>query len=186
VGDTTTSTDHGDVQAILEQRARALARPLAAEEPQDLLDLVVVMLGSERYGIDIGCVREVQPLSVLTRVPAVPAWWAGIVNVRGTLHPVLDPRFLLSLPTDDTADERKVVLVWNDRVCVGLLVDNAPAVCQVAEHEIGPALAGTPDAVRPMLRGVTSDLLTVLDVKAMLSDPALAVRHEQSERGVQR
>jgi chemotaxis signal transduction protein len=71
-------------------------------------------------------------------------------------------------------------------MCVGLLVDDAPEVCRVAAREIGPALAGTPDAVRPMVRGVTSDLLTILDVEAMLSDPSLAVRHEHTEREVER
>jgi purine-binding chemotaxis protein CheW len=186
VGDTTTApADHDNVQRILEQRARALARPLAAEEPEGILDLVVVTLGPERYGIDIRSVREVQPLSGLTFVPGVPAWWAGVVNVRGTLYPVLDPRSRLSLPTDEEAEERKVVLVWNDSICVGLLVDDAPAVRRVAAQEVRQALAGTPDAIRPMVRGVTTDLLTILDVKAMLSDPSLAVRHE-SETGVER
>lgn len=183
--DATGSAEPADVRRILERRARELARPLAAEEPEGVLDLVVVTLGPERYGIDIRAVREVQPLSGLTSVPGVPAWWAGVVNVRGTLYPVLDPRSRLSLPAGQEAQARKVVLVWNDGVCVGLLVDDAPAVCRVAAGEVRPALAGTPDAMRPMVRGVTTDLLTILDVKAMLSDPSLAVRHE-AETGVER
>ena len=186
MGDVAAPTDHGQVGRILEQRARALARPLAAEEPDGALDLVIVVLGSERYGIDIRAVREVQPLQGLTSVPGVPAWWAGMVNIRGTLYPVLDPRSRLGLPTEAEGEQRKVVLVWNDRACVGLLVDDAPGVTRVAAREIRPPLAGTVDAARPTVRGVTPDLLTILDVGAMLNDPALAVQQQPAEGGMGR
>jgi purine-binding chemotaxis protein CheW len=188
MGEGAAPADHGQVRRILEQRARALARPLATEEPDGALDLVVVVLGPERYGIDIRSVREVQPLHGLTSVPGVPAWWAGVVNIRGTLYPVLDPRPRLSLPAqaEAEAEERKVVLVRNGGVYVGLLVDDAPGVSRVPAREIRPPLAGTVDADRPMVRGVTPDLLTILDVGAMLNDPSLAVQQQPSEEGVGR
>jgi purine-binding chemotaxis protein CheW len=186
MAEATLPTGHGDARLVLEQRARALARPLAAEEPEGTVDLVVVVISSERYGIDLARVREVQPLSDLTPVPGVPPWWAGVVNVRGMLYAVLDPRARLALPAGEPAGEPKVVLVRDDRLCVGLLVDDAPAVRRVPAQEVRPPLAGTPDAVRPVVRGVTADLLTILDVEAMLRDPSLAVRHEQTEGAVQR
>jgi purine-binding chemotaxis protein CheW len=186
VAEATLPAAHADARLVLERRARALARPLAADEPEDSVDLVVVIISGERYGIDLARVREVQPLSGLTPVPGVPPWWAGMVNVRGVLYAVLDPRARLSLPAGEPPGEPKVVLVGDDRLCVGLLVDDAPAVRRVPAQALRPALAGTPDNVRPLVRGVTADLLTILDVEAMLRDPSLAVRHERTEGAVQR
>src|SRR5213596_3225996 len=92
----TAGADH--IRRVLEERARLLARapePASTEPTQDLLVLAV---GAERYGIELRWVQEIQPLSGLTAVPGTPAFWAGVVSLRGRLHPVLDLRRYLALP----------------------------------------------------------------------------------------
>lgn len=164
---------------ILEQRARALARPPAAEEPAGTIEMVVLALGSERYGVDAQHVREVLVLAGLAPVPGTPAFWSGLVNVRGTLYPVLDLRRYLSLPDAPAADRPgSVVLVCGARLTIGIAVDGTPETRRVPTAAIGPALSGVPQALRAAVRGVTDDLLTVLDVEALLADPTLVVRKE--------
>jgi purine-binding chemotaxis protein CheW len=167
------------LRRVLEKRARALARPLRAEEPADTVELVVMVLGPERYGVNTEHVREVLALADLTRVPGTPAFWAGIVNVRGTLYPVLDLRRYLTLPDGDAAEGPvTVVLVFGAGVTIGIKVDDAPEVRRVPAAAIGPALAGTPEAARVTVRGVTDDLLGVLDIEALLANSTLVVREE--------
>lgn len=164
---------------ILEERAQALARPLLAEEPADTVEMVGIVLGRERYGVDTQRVREVLPLGDLAPVPGTPAFWSGIINVRGTLYPVLDLRRYLSLPEGETAEgSRMVVLVSGAGITIAIVADDAPDVRRVPAAAIGPRLAGTPDAGREFVRGVTEDLLTVLDVDALLADSRLVVREE--------
>jgi purine-binding chemotaxis protein CheW len=171
--------DDVNVQRILEERARVLASPLLSAEPADSRELVVLTLGSERYGVDAERVREVRPLTDLTPVPGTPPWWAGIVNVRGTLYPVLDLRQYLDVPQDQAGDEpKKVVLVSAAGLEAGLMVGEAPGVQRVPAAAIGPSLGGASEAVRETVRGVTEDLLAVIDVEALLSDPRLVVKEE--------
>jgi|SRR5712692_1794678 len=179
MADSAPSAERATVQRILEDRARALARPFRAEDPAETVELVVMELGSERYGVDAKRVREVRPLANLAPVPGTPHWWAGVVSIRGTLHPVLDLRRYLSLPEEEQAQEpKKVVLVSAAGLTVGLMVDRAPGIRRVPAAAIAPPLAGSSEAVRGAARGVTADPLTVLDVEALLSNPRLVVKEE--------
>lgn len=173
--------DHADpadqlARRILEDRARALAGALVADEPLDTVELVVLTVGSERYGVDADRVREVRPLAELTPVPGTPPCWAGIVNVRGSLHPVLDLRWYLGLPRADGDRAEKVVLAAAAGLTVGLMVEDASGVRSVPADAIGPPLGGASEAVSATVRGVTDDLLAILDVEALLADPQLVVK----------
>lgn len=164
-------------QRIMEERARALARPLQAEEPADTLQLVLMTLGPERYGVDSRRAREVHPLADLAPVPGTPPFWAGIVNVRGTLYPVLDLHRYLELPEAGASEgTKKVLLVSGSSLTIGLLVDDAPGIRRLPAGAIGPPIGGTSESARRIVRGVTDDSLTVLDVDALLSDPRLTLK----------
>jgi purine-binding chemotaxis protein CheW len=165
------------VRRILEERARALASALAPEDPVDTVDLVVLTVGAERYGVAAERVREVRPLAELTPVPGTPPFWAGIVNVRGTLYPVLDLRRYFDLPQADAGDQaEKVVLVSAAGLTVGLMAEDASGVRRLPAGAIGPPLGGASEAVSATIRGVTEDLLAVLDIEALLPHPRLVVR----------
>jgi purine-binding chemotaxis protein CheW len=179
--DLATSVDRAATQRIMEERARVLAQPLQAEEPADTLELVVLTLGPERYGVDSRRAREVHLLADLAPVPGTPPFWAGVVNVRGTLYPVLDLHRYLELPVVEAGErQKKVVLVSGSSLTVGLLVDDAPAIRRVPATAVGPSLEGTSEAARRIVRGVTDDLLTVLDIDALLSDPILTIKEGSS------
>jgi purine-binding chemotaxis protein CheW len=167
-------------QQILAKRAHALAQPLLPDEPADTVEMVVMVLGRERYGVDTRCVKEILGLADLAFVPGTPAFWRGIVNVRGTLYPVLDLGQYLSLPDEDAAEgPGTIVLVAGAGLTVGIVVDHVPGVQRVPAAAVRPlVLAGAPDTDRESMRGVTDDLLTVLDVEALLGDSKLAVRED--------
>jgi purine-binding chemotaxis protein CheW len=168
-----------EVRRILEERARALARPLQSEEQEETVALVELLLGAERYGVDIRKVRETHPLGRFCPVPGIPDFWAGIVNIRGTLYPCLDLRRYLGLEDDGgSSTSKRLVLVTGAGLTVGLIVDDAPAVRRVPAREIGPPLSGGTETGRNATSGVTRDLLAVLDVDAMMADPRLAIREE--------
>src|ERR1700730_12973631 len=103
--------DLAATQQILAKRAQALAQPLLADEPADTVEMVVMVVGQERYGVDTRHVREILGLAHLAPVPGTPSFWRGIVNVRGNLYPVLDLRRYLSLPEDNAAEGPGVVVL---------------------------------------------------------------------------
>ena len=99
------------IQRILEERAAVLARPTEAVAAGDTLELVILVVGKERYGIPIQQVHEIQALTAgLTPVPGIPPHWIGLMNLRGRLHPVLDlGHFLNATPFSPTADRPAVL-----------------------------------------------------------------------------
>lgn len=171
-------------QRILEERARRLAEPPEAPVTGETVSLVVLVLGAERYGVDVRCVQEALPFDNVTPLPGAPAFWAGLVNLRGHLYPLLDLRAFLGLPGRPAAlpdngaapPAAKIVLVAAGGLEIGLLVDDVLEVRQVLRAAIGPTLLEATGPARTLTVGVTPDLLAVLNVEALLADPRLQVQ----------
>lgn len=172
----TTTADPDEVRRILEERAAALAEAPADEDPGERLELVVVVLGRERYGIPIELVREIKPLGQVTPLAATPPHWLGLTNLRGTLYPVLDLRRYLGGTGAGDGDDPQLVVVAAAGVTIGLRVDGVHEVRSVRIADIGPALVER-SADRPDVHaGLTRDLVSVLDVEALLADRRLTVQ----------
>ena len=164
-----------DVNKVLEERAAALARSSDDEETNgETIGMVVLVVGDERYGVEVQDVQEIEPLDKLTPIPGTPAFWTGVVNLRGSMYPVLDIERYLGLPLSDGVENPKVALVSRAGLSVGLLVDEVAEIRKVRSSEIGPPVADGSSKAE-VVRGVTPDMLSVLDLEALLSDPALVV-----------
>jgi purine-binding chemotaxis protein CheW len=173
---TTPSESLDSIQRILLERARLLARPPAAAAAGEQLTLLVLTVSGERYGVEISFVREVQPRAVVTPVPGLPEFWSGLVNVRGQLYPVLNLCRYLALPAAP-AESGKLLLVGLGGLSVALWVDDVTEVKAVPQAALSPALRGEGTDRQPdLVRGVTADLLAVLNIEVLLADPRLVVQ----------
>ena len=97
---------------------------MAAEDPgvDNPCDVVVVRLGGCRYALPMSAVAEVGRPPVLTRVPGLPAWVAGVANWRGRVLAVLDLRSLLGAATPPLDRRARLAVLTRDGERVGLLV----------------------------------------------------------------
>jgi len=172
--------DSDEITRVLEERARALARSSDEDETSgETIGMVVLAVGEERYGVEVRDVQEIEPLDKITPIPGTPAFWTGVVNLRGSMYPVLDIERYLGLPLSEGVESPKVALVSRNGISVGLLVDEVPEIRPVKVSEIGPPLAeGSSKA--EVVRGVTPDMLSILDLEALLSDPALVIEDDAS------
>jgi purine-binding chemotaxis protein CheW len=169
------------LQQVLEERARALARPPDGHADGDAVELVVLGVGAERYGIDVRLIREVRPLAGLAPVPGTPAFWSGVVNLRGSLCPVLSLRRYLRAAgggPDTEGPDRGVLVVVTAPFTAALLVDAAAEVRRCAPGELRPIGGAAGDHTHAAVQAVTEDLLQVLDPRTLLADPALVVGRE--------
>jgi purine-binding chemotaxis protein CheW len=174
------AADSDDITRVLEERARALARSSDEDETSgETIGMVVLAVGEERYGVEVQDVQEIEPLDKITPIPGTPAFWTGVVNLRGSMYPVLDIERYLGLPASEEVESPKVALVTRNGLSVGLLVDEVPEIRPVKVSEIGPPVADGSSKAE-VVRGVTPDMLSVLDLEALLSDPALVVEEDQS------
>jgi purine-binding chemotaxis protein CheW len=165
-------------RAILDERARLLARVPVQETRAEGLEVVVFTLANERYGIETRHVREVVRLTNLTPLPGAPEFLAGIINLRGSILAVLDLGKFFGLAVPELSDRARVIVLGEERAEFGVLAEAYEVVTLRAD-----AVREPPDSVagsaREFLRGVTADALLVLDGAALLADPRLTI--DQSE-----
>ncbi|HEY3699514.1 MAG TPA: chemotaxis protein CheW [Spongiibacteraceae bacterium] len=166
------------VQEILRERARALALPTHVESaPQQQLELLEFSLAREHYGIASACVREVYPLTDFTSVPCTPPFVLGIVNVRGEIVSVIDIRKFFGLPTSGITDLNKVIIIHNDAMLFGIVVDSILDVRHIAVADLLPA-ANISGMRASYLLGVTPERMAVIDVEKLLGDKKIVVDEE--------
>jgi len=178
-GDRGTPHDEkGKAQAILDKRARALAKT-TEEETGDSMQLVVFSLANETYGIPTEYVKEVQPLRSASPVPCTPGFVVGVVNIRGSIYSVVDIRDFFGVPKREITDLTKVILVNAAGLEVGILADDISEAMNVPLAEIKPPLsAGQGQIKEEYIQGVTKDTLIILNLEAVLRDERVVV-HEQ-------
>lgn len=165
------------IQHILEERAQALTQIQETTNTTSQVGLVVLQLGKEKYGVPIKYVQEIRPRGELTRVPGTPTFYAGLVNLRGHLYPVLDLQRYLNLP--EPADGKtKIILVAAAGLEICILVDDVLDIQWVAESEIKSLLIEEASTQRDFITGVTTDLLSMLDLDTLLSDPQLIIQDQ--------
>lgn len=118
---------------------------------EEQVQLVTFQVGSEEYGLDIDAISEVvRPLKITT-LPKMPDFIEGVVNLRGTIIPVVDlrKRFDLSAGSGDARKARMIITrgalqVSGGAGLLGLIVDRVSEVVHLPVREIAPA----PEAAR--------------------------------------
>ncbi|MEO5954590.1 MAG: chemotaxis protein CheW [Nitrospiraceae bacterium] len=93
-------------------------------------------LGEELYGVDILRVQEIKGYTTVTKIPNTPDYIKGVLNLRGTIVPIVELRTTFGMPTIEyTMFTVIVVVVVRDRI-MGLVVDSVSDVLNISEKDI--------------------------------------------------
>jgi len=114
--------------------------------------LVIFQLNDQQYALPIQETQEIIRMSSITRVPNTRHYVEGIINLRGSIVPVINLNKRLDLPVSQYGEDTRIIVVENDGQKVGMIVDVVLEVGRFSEEEIEPpSVAG--DNVN-YLRGV--------------------------------
>ncbi|MBS1187266.1 MAG: cheW4 [Burkholderiaceae bacterium] len=102
-------------------------------------EFLAFRLGQEEYGIDILAVQEIRGYDNVTRIANAPEFLKGVINLRGTIVPIIDMRIKFGLG-EPIYDQFTVVIILNiaGRV-VGMVVDSVSDVITLSPEQIRPA-----------------------------------------------
>jgi purine-binding chemotaxis protein CheW len=118
-------------------------KPLKSVAGNNSRKFLTFVLNNEIYGIDILSINEITDFSNITRVPMVPSYIAGMVNLRGNVVPVIDlAKRFLEQPSERTKRSSIVIvdLKGNEQsMVIGIIVDEVSEVIDVSLLEIVPA-----------------------------------------------
>lgn len=100
------------------------------------------------YGVGIGYVTEIIPVQPITRVPNAPSYLKGIINVRGTILPVMDLRLRFGREAAEYDEHTCIVALNVDNNNVGLIVDGVKDVIRFADEDVLKPPASSSDQKR--------------------------------------
>lgn len=133
-------------------------------------------LGNEQYGVDILKVQEIRGYDQVTRVPDAPDYIKGVINLRGTIVPVIDLRLKLRLE-NARYDAFTVMIVLNvEQRVVGIVVDSVSDVIELAAEQIRPTPEFGAAVDTRFINGIgTQDerMLILLDIETLLDTAEL-------------
>lgn len=137
------------------------------------MQIIVFAVAAERYGVDVAQVRSIERVPSISRVPRTLPFIKGVINLRGTVTPVMDLRGRFGFPDTEYGEDSRIVVVEVDQTTIGLIVDAVMDVTTLDASAIQPppALVGGVQAV--YLNGVaqTADgLLILLNLERVLSE----------------
>lgn len=143
-------------------------------------------LGEELFALKVNNVREVLDIGEVTRVPRMPDFMRGVINLRGSVVPVVDMRKRLGMDAvEDTVNTCIIVvevIIDGEPVVIGALADSVKAVFELGEVDIEPppSIGTNMDAGHILGMGKHDEgFLIILDIDRVFSaDELSAVKGE--------
>lgn len=111
-----------------------------ADDTDDDTQVVIFRLANEEFGVPIMSVQEIVRVpESLTRVPKTPHFVEGVINLRGTVLPVIDQRTRLGMDAIERHDGQRIMVYLLGGVRTGFIVDSVAEVLRIPKGQIAPS-----------------------------------------------
>jgi purine-binding chemotaxis protein CheW len=144
----------------------------------DEREYLTFRLDREEFGIDILKVQEIRGYELPTRVANAPSFIKGVINLRGTIVPIVDLRLKFDCPRSEY-DSSTVVIVLNlARRIVGIVVDSVSDVLTLPSENFKPAPDIDTVIDRESVVGLGSlrdRMLILLDIEKLMASQGMAL-----------
>ena len=142
-----------------------------------LTELLTFRLADQDYAMDIMSVREIRGWTRTTPLPHAPSYMCGVINLRGTVLPVMDLAERLGLPEQEKSDRNVIIVVKQGDALTGLLVDAVSDIVALTADELQPPpdmIPGSGANVVSALFLIEDRMIRVLDLVSTVSVPESA------------
>jgi purine-binding chemotaxis protein CheW len=117
-------------------------------------ELVAFRAGAQEFCVDIMSVREIRGWTPATALPHAPSFVRGIINLRGTVLPIVDLAARLGLPAVEPTTRHVIIVVQLRGQIVGLLVDAVSEILTVRDDLVQPTPNVASETTKAFVRGV--------------------------------
>lgn len=102
------------------------------------IKVIVFALQNEEYALSVDFVGAIERIHPITRIPHTVDYVKGVINLRGVIIPIIDLRLRLGMEATELTDENRMIIVHLNDMQVGLIVDAANDVIDIAKDAIEP------------------------------------------------
>ena len=138
-------------------------------------------LGQEEYGMEILKVQEIRGYDAVTAIANTPAFFKGVVNLRGIIVPIVDLRIKFNLGDVDYNDTTVVIILNLSHRVVGVVVDSVSDVLTLAPEQIkaAPSLSSSLDTKYITGLGtIDQRMLILVDIEKLMSSRDMELMDE--------
>ncbi len=154
------------------------SRPAATPADDVPNEFLTFTLGAEEYGVDILKVQEIRGYDTVTKVPNAPSFIKGVINLRGTIVPVVDLRLKFSLERADYNEFTVMIILNVARRIVGVVVDGVSDVMQLTPEQVRPAPEFGGGIDTKFITGIGAleqRMLILIDIEKLMSSQDMAL-----------
>jgi len=163
---------------------------MSVSEITETRQYLTFKLGNEVFATDVAKVREVLDLTPITAIPRTPDLMAGVINLRGSVVPVVDLRLCFGMSKTETTRNTCIVVVEvvldSESMVIGALADSVEEVIDLEPEQIEPAPRIGNQIRTDFIRGMgkrDAQFIMILDIDRVFSAEELAaVRSQESAR----
>ena len=155
-----------------------------AFDEDDCEQYVIFWINGQEFGVSIDDTQEITRVpEKLESVPSTPDYLKGIVNLRGTVLPVIDLRSRLGMPCSETSERQRIVVLTKDKQRTGFIVDGVAEVKTVVRQTIeeAPSLSEMQSEFLNRLIKLNDEkrIIQIIEPNVLLNDNAVAAAQEQ-------
>ena len=136
-------------------------------------ELITFGIANQRFGIDIMTVREIRAWSPVTRLPRVPDYVAGVVNLRGAVLPVIDLAARLGWEPTEATPRNPIIVIEYEGQMRGLIVHDVADIVGIEAGTLQQPDAMGQETITHFLEGIAplgDDMVMVLDLSRLMAD----------------
>lgn len=161
------------------------------EKIDEINQYLTFTLGNEDFGLDIGKVREVLDYTTITRVPRMPEYLSGVINLRGNVVPVIDLRYKLGMgaieQTVDTCIVIVEIMIDDEIIHVGAIADSVKEVIDLDPSQISPPPKLGTRINNEFIKSMGSQgekFLMILDIDKILTADQLDIAQKMNDEKI--
>lgn len=143
-------------------------------------------LGDEQYGIAIDRIKEIIAMMKITNVPKIPSYMRGVINLRGSIIPVVDTRLRFNMPYREPDMHTAIIIVEVEKISIGFIVDRVEEVSAIDSSNLSepPKFGNSIDTdFICSVAQIEERVVMILDVlKLFETDELVALEHIQQKQ----
>ena len=165
---------------------------MGVEEITETRQNLTFKLDNEVFATDVAKVREVLDLTAITAIPKTPEFMAGVINLRGSVVPVVDLRLCFEMTktvsTRNTCIVVVEVLIENEPIVIGALADSVEEVIDLEPEQIQPPPRIGSQIRTDFIKGMgkrDTQFIMILDIDRVFSvDELTTIRTQEPGRAL--
>ena len=144
------------------------------KRPVEYFQYIVIRLGEEQYGVDIRYIDNIVRMQNITRVPKMPPYLKGVINLRGEVIPVISIRLKMGLPADEYGRATRIIILKTEvSGNLGIVVDEVKEVVTLSDDNIEKVSHEAKDNRTSFINGIGKnggELISLLDLNSITLD----------------